>query len=212
MMTTTTTTTSVGMGTRRSSQQSGTAVATTAVAIRTTAARSNATRRSGGGGKKQSAYHHQQQQQQQQQQQATLASDPRLVRAMTESYYEAFIDPFCGVVLCFSLRHYNNSTTEGNNNAGIIISDADANNDMDAESPWRKCYVALNGHCSGWSFGNDAGGEAPKVVDVDNDDDDDDGNNDGNNDGNDEDDDRGGNSALLVRCGCPTVDKWAANE
>jgi len=141
----------------------------------------------------------------------TLASDPRLVRAMTESYYEAFIDPFRGAVPCFSLCHYNNSTTEENNNTGIIISDAEANNEMDAEGPRRKCCGALYERCSGWSFSNDAGGEAPEVVDVD-DDNDDDGNNDGNNDGNTEDDDRGENSALLVRCGCPTVDKWAANE
>lgn len=120
----------------------------------------------------------------------TLMSDPRLTKALDEAKYEAFTDPYRGVMPYFILDNNDNGQEEL---GGMTKQEA-----LNAKSPWKNCAQILMENSSSWTF---ATGEEGKVEVVNVDEDDEPKNK------NDEDE-----TALVVQCGCPTVDKWAMDE
>jgi hypothetical protein len=157
-----------------------------------------------------------------------MQSHPRLSRIMEEAQYEAYVDPFRGIVPFFSLS-FNNNDSENNNTKG-----GGANNiNIDMQSPWIQCEPVLQGECSCWKFerGEDVddtkkttnnnkkqqqqkkGSKKQQEVEIVNVDDDSSStvavqqlNNNNNDNNNDE------NKVRIVQCGCPTIDSWAIEE
>jgi hypothetical protein len=150
-----------------------------------------------------------------------MQSHPRLSRIMEEAQYEAFVDPFRGIVPFFSVSF--NNDNENNTEGGGARSDED---NIDRQSPWVQCEPVLQGGCSSWKFEQAEDVHAKKVtnnkkqqqkngstkhqvVEVVNVDDDSTSTvalQQSNNGSNDE------NNVRIVRCGCPTIDSWAIEE
>ena len=166
---------------------------------------------------------------------STLQSHPRLSRIMEEAQYEAYVDPFRGILPFFSLS-YNND--DNNNDEGGGVSNID--NNIDTQSPWVPCESVLQGECTSWKFeqGDDVDTtkkmsykkqqqqkkgvkkqqQKVEIVNVDDDDNDDsssvvdvqqlkNNNSSGSNDNNNDE-----SKVRIVQCGCTTIDAWAIEE
>ena len=165
-------------------------------------------------------------QQPQKQKKNSPLSDPRLLQAIEEARYEAFVDPYRGLAPFFwvsDIADYSaaasNSNDDGDdaNGKSMILTMQDSDDEesnrwwemtnIDPENmknPWAKCASVLDNDCRNrWSFQNWEAFHG--VVNVDDED-----------EFYDTDDLRRNNvdfeqTPLLVQCGCPTVDKLAAD-
>jgi len=127
----------------------------------------------------------------------TMQSHPRLVRIMEEANYEAYVDPYRGIVPFFSVPFNNNNK---NNEANYLDGSCGGRGGGEAiigmQSPWIQCAPVLQQQQTqdapfSWKF---------ERLDVDG----------GNNSSSDKTDES--NTVLLVQFGCPTIDSWAMDH
>ena len=156
----------------------------------------------------------------------SILSDPRLLQAIEEARYEAFVDPYRGIAPFFWVADSAENSaaaaaaaTDNNNEQSVVMMHDDDDDDEDGDrwwkrtnvhpenmkSPWEKCSTVLNTTDCGraWSFRDWE--YVHGVVNVDDDDEDE------FYDIKDNNRRRKNNEqmTLLVQCGCPTVDKLA---
>jgi len=122
----------------------------------------------------------------------TMQSHPRLVRIMEEANYEAYVDPYRGIVPFFSVSFNNNNK---NNEANYLDGSCGGRGGGEAiigmQSPWIQCAPVLQQQQTQ---------DSPFSWDVDG----------GNNSSSDKTDES--NKVRVVQCGCPTVDSWAIDH
>ena len=78
-----------------------------------------------------------------------IQSHPRLSRIIEEANYEAFVDPYRGILPYFSLS-CNNHTNDDND--GVSNTNNDYARMVDTPNPWKQCEPVLMGECTSWKF------------------------------------------------------------
>ena len=205
----------------RSKNKVQTTMTTTTTARNTRSAINAATARAStkrGGGKKQSSSS-----------QPLLKNEPHIQKALTESHYEAFTDPYRGISPWFWLENGHNHTSSNggsakkNNNGGDMshspVGRVGRNGDAVEEypCPWIGCESVLeSSRCANdWKFtlvncngnGNDeiVVQKNVEVVNIDSD-------TEGNETTQSNHDEERSAKVMFVQCGCPTVDSLASAE
>ena len=143
--------------------------------------------------------------------QSDMMTDPRLLQAIDEATYEAYVDPYRGMVPYFSVSFHQDNSSDDDD----IGKRGAMENIVDVKSPWTGCAEILDENCSTWRLDcpaakrdEVASKNTIEVVNVD-----DDGSKSTNEDETEScADTRKGDRAVVLQCGCPTVDKWAMDE
>ena len=137
----------------------------------------------------------------------TIRSDPLIIQALEEANYEAYIDPYRGIMPYFSVSFpsSNNGSGGSNNNS------SSGGGREEKESPWIKCQDVLLLNTTTkkkWNFSNP--NDDDEVIDVDEEDSKSDSKSAKKKSG--EDSNKSEDIAILVQTNCPTVDNWANDE
>ncbi|EED88974.1 predicted protein [Thalassiosira pseudonana CCMP1335] len=137
-----------------------------------------------------------------------ITTDPRLLHSLTQAKYEAYVDPYRGMVPFFSISYTSNNNNDDNGQqllAGV---------NYDTKSPWIQCARVLE-EGSHWELqdrGGEGGGSSDENIEIVNVDDDDDEVSRLSNDGEKKRQQTTNTTTLVAQSGCPTVDKWANEE